>query len=170
MAQDRMPVSPSENSPPSKIVHQFFWLKNNKNVEHWSAIVQSRYSIWIKEVGTRTSCLGPFLCWLLLLLMSVGGFLRKDTINTSLLPKECTHDIPFVAIVVMGHGRAEKKHLWKEDMMMMYMGNVPQFLSQFLSPRVAEATGRQNQQCTCVVTSRACPSLNLHLPNFTHSS
>jgi hypothetical protein len=27
----------------------------------------------------------------------------------------------------MGHGRAEKKHLWREDMMMMYMGNVPQF-------------------------------------------
>jgi len=66
----------------------------------------------------------------------------------------------------MGHGRAEKKHLWKEHMMMMYMGNVPQFLSQFLSPRVAEATGRQNQQCTCVVTSHACPSLHFSPAQF----
>ncbi len=66
----------------------------------------------------------------------------------------------------MGHGRAEKKHLWKEHMMMMHMGNVPQFLSQFLSPRVAEATGRQNQRCTCVVTSRACPSLNFSPAQF----
>jgi hypothetical protein len=65
-----------------------------------------------------------------------------------------------------GHGRAEKRHLWKEDMMMLYMGNVPQFLSQFLSPRVAEATGRQKQKCTCVVTSRACPSLNFPPAQF----
>jgi hypothetical protein len=49
--------------------------------------------------------------------------------------------------------------------MMMHMGNVPQFLSQFLSARVAERTGRQMQKCTCV-TSRACPSWNFNLPNF----
>lgn len=68
----------------------------------------------------------------------------------------------------MGHGRAEKKHLWKEDMM-MHMGNVSRFLSQFLSACVAEATGRQKQKCTCV-TSCACPSLNFHLPKLMLSS
>jgi hypothetical protein len=35
----------------------------------------------------------------------------------------------------------------------------------FLSPRVAEATGRQKQKCTCV-TSHACPSLKFPPAQF----
>ncbi len=117
MAQHLLPVNPSGNSPPSKIVHQNSWLKNNKNVEHWSTIMQSRYGIWIKGVGTRVSCLGSFFCCFFCI--------------------SCVYSL----------------------------GNKLGFIGSFLwnPPR------SQKQKCTCV-TSRACPSLNLHLPNFTHSS